>query len=91
MRVDWDAAKNDLLKRTRGIGFDDAVKLFERPYVVQTKNDDPEQYKAIGFVKDRVLISLILEIRYDDQGEYEWFVTLWKATKDEVKLYEQNI
>jgi hypothetical protein len=35
--------------------------------------------------------SLIVEVRYDEQGEYEWFVTLWKATKDEAKVYEQNI
>ena len=90
MRVTWDPAKSDLLKRKRGIGFEDAAELFEKPYVVQTKNDDPEQYKAIGFAKSGVLISLIVEVRYDEQGEYEWFVTLWKATKDEAKLYEQN-
>lgn len=91
MRVTWDPAKNALLKRKRGIGFEDAAELFGQPYVVQSKNDDPEQYKAIGFSKGGVLISLIVEIRYDEQGEYEWFVTLWKATKDEVKIYEQNI
>ena len=53
-------------------------------------NDEPEQYKAIGFAKGGTLISLIVEVRKDDQGEYDWFVTLWKATKDEVKVYEQS-
>lgn len=91
MRISWDPAKNELLKRTRGIGFEDAAELFEQAYVIQVKNDDPEQYKAIGFASGSVLISLIVEVRHDDQGEYEWFVTLWKATKDEVKIYEQNI
>jgi hypothetical protein len=38
-----------------------------------------------------VLIALIIEVRYDDQGEFEWFVTLWKATKDEVKIYEKSV
>jgi uncharacterized DUF497 family protein len=90
MRVTWDSAKNDLLKRTRGIGFDDALEMFKRPYVIQAKNDEPEQYKAIGFAKGGTLISLIVEVRKDDQGEYDWFVTLWKATKDEVKVYEQS-
>ena len=90
MRIDWNPAKNNLLKRTRGIGFDDAIEMFGRPYVVQAKNDDPEQYKAIGFARGGVLISLIVEVRFDDQGEYEWLVTLWKATKEEVKVYEQN-
>jgi uncharacterized DUF497 family protein len=90
MRVSWNSDKNDLLKRTRGIGFNDAVEMFRRPYVVQSKNDDPEQYKAIGFAKGGILITLIIEVRYDDHGEYEWLVTLWKATKDEVKIYEQS-
>ena len=90
MRVNWNHAKSELLKRTRGIGFDDALGIFELPYVVQTKNDDPEQYKAIGFSKGGDLISLIVEIRHDHQGEYELFVTLWKATPAEVMLYEQS-
>ena len=91
MRVSWNSAKNDLLKQTRGIGFNDALEMFKRPYVIQAKNDNPEQYKAIGLAKGGVLIALIIEVRYDDHGEYEWFVTLWKATKDEVKIYEKGV
>jgi uncharacterized DUF497 family protein len=91
MRVNWSPAKDTLLKQTRGVGFDDALAMFGRPYVVLTKNDDPEQYKAIGFAKGGVLISLIVEVRYDDQGEYDWLVTLWKATKEEDRVYEQSI
>ena len=66
------------------------TEIFKRPYVIQAKNDEPEQYKAIGFAKGGTLVSLIVEVRKDDQGEYDWFVTLWKATKDEVKVYEQS-
>lgn len=91
MRVKWDPAKSELLKRTRGVGFDEALQMFKQPYVVQQKNDAPEQYKSIGFAKGGVLISLIVEVRFDDQGEYEWLVTLWKATKNEAETYEQNI
>jgi hypothetical protein len=44
MKVSWDSAKNDLLKRTRGIGFIDALEMFKRQYVVQEKNDNPESH-----------------------------------------------
>lgn len=90
MRVNWDPFKNEYLKRTRGIGFDDALELFSRPYVVQAKTDDPEQYKAIGFARGGLLISLIIEIRTDDQGEFEWWITLWRASKEEAMIYDQS-
>ena len=36
------------------------------------------------------LISLIFEIREDDLGEYYHLITLWRATLQEGKLYEEN-
>jgi len=50
----------------------------------------PDQYRAIGWVKGR-LYSLILEIRNDKDGEYYHLVTLWKSTRAEQKLYEENL
>lgn len=47
MRINWDPGKNELLNRTRGIGFEDAVELFGRPYVVQTKNEIPNNIKLL--------------------------------------------
>jgi len=37
------------------------------------------------------LYSLIFEIREDRDGEYYHLVTLWRATKQEQRLYEKNI
>ncbi len=90
MRVTWDGSKSQRLKRDRGTSFEEVQELFSRPYVMQQKNDDPEQYKAIGLVRGK-LITLIVEVRQDDDGEYEHFVTLWKSTKGEVKIYEENV
>jgi hypothetical protein len=45
---------------------------------------------VIGWVKDR-LYSLILEIREDKDGEYFHLVTLWRSTREEKKLYEENL
>jgi hypothetical protein len=36
------------------------------------------------------LYSVIFEIREDSDGEYCHLITLWKATKEERKLYEEN-
>jgi uncharacterized DUF497 family protein len=48
------------------------------------------QYRAIGWAKSR-LYAVVYEIRKDKRGEYYHLVTLWKATAEEEKLYEENI
>jgi uncharacterized DUF497 family protein len=73
----------------RGIGFEEAQGIFEHPYYQDQRADDPEQYRAIGWVKGR-LFTVIFEIREDRLGEYYHLVTLWQATKQERKLYEAN-
>lgn len=49
----------------------------------------PRKYRAIGWVGDR-LYTLIFEVREDEEGEFYHFVTLWKATKQERRLYEEH-
>jgi len=49
----------------------------------------PEQYRAIGWVGDK-LYALIFEVREDKDGEHYHLVTLWKATKQEHRLYEEH-
>ena len=73
----------------RGIGFEEAEEIFVHPYYLDQRSDVPEQYRAIGWVGER-LYSLIFEIREDDGGEYYYLVTLWKSTREEQKLYEEN-
>lgn len=73
----------------RGIGFEEAREMFGHPYYQDRRSDDPEQYRAIGWVSGR-LFTLIFEIREDPQGEYYHLVTLWQATEQERQLYEAN-
>jgi len=63
--------------------------LFSRPYWLDQRSDAPEQNIAIGWVEDR-LYSVIFEVREDDEGEYLHLVTLWRSTKEEIRLYEEN-
>jgi hypothetical protein len=67
----------------------EAQEIFEHPYYLDQRSDIPEQYRAIGWVEER-LYAHIFEMREDRDGEYYHLVTLWKATKQEQKHYEEN-
>jgi uncharacterized DUF497 family protein len=91
MRYSFDERKSRLLRANprRGIGLEEAQQIFERPYYLDQRSDWPEQYRAIGWVEER-LYSVIFEIREDADGEYYHLITLWKATTQEQQLYEEN-
>jgi len=91
MRFDFDPRKSRRLRSNprRGIGFEEAQELFTRPYWLDQRSDVPEQYRAIGWVGDK-LYSVIFEIRGDDEGEVLHLVTLWRSTKEEIRIYEEN-
>lgn len=91
MRFSFDPLKSKRLRTNprRGIGFEEATELFSRPYWLDQRSDVPEQYLAVGWVGDR-LYSVIFEIREDEEGEILHLVTLWKSTKEEIRLYEEN-
>jgi hypothetical protein len=44
---------------------------------------------SFGWVAE-TLYSLIYEVRDDEFGELYHLVTLWKSTREERKLYEEN-
>jgi uncharacterized DUF497 family protein len=91
MRFHYDPSKSRRLRANpkRRIGFEEAEEIFFRPYYLDQRSDFPEQWRAIGWVGDR-LYSLIFEIREDKDGDYYHFVTLWKSTKEEQELYEEH-
>ena len=91
MRFTFDPRKSKRLRANpkRGIGFEEAQQLFSKAYWLDRRSDVPEQYLAIGWVGDR-LYSVIFEYREDEQGEELHLVTLWKSTKEEIRLYEEN-
>jgi len=91
MRFNFDVKKSEWLRSNprRGIGFEEAQQIFEQPYYLDQRSDMPEQYRAIGWVGER-LYALIFEVREDKRGEYYHLVTLWKAIKQEQRLNEEN-
>jgi len=91
MRFRFDPRKSERLRANprRGIGFEEVQELFSRPYWLDRRSDVPEQFRAIGWMGDR-LYSVIFEVQEDDEGEILHLVTLWRSTKEEVRLYEEN-
>jgi len=91
VRFKYDQGKSDRLRRNpkRGIGFEEVQELWTRPYYLDQRSDVPEQFRAIGWVGDR-LFTVIFEVMEDQDGEYYRLVTLWKSTRDERKLYEES-
>lgn len=69
MRFCFDARKSRQLRSNpkRGIGFEEARKIFSRPYYLDQRTDAPGQFRATGWVGDR-LYSLIFEVREDREG-----------------------
>jgi uncharacterized DUF497 family protein len=91
VRFKFDKNKSSRLKNNpkRGISFDEIQEIWSHPYYQDFRSDDPEQFRAIGWVKGK-LYSVIFEVREDKKGEYYHLVTIWKSTYEEIKLYEEN-
>lgn len=91
MRFKFDRLKSANVKADprRQIDFLEVQEIWSHPHYVDCRSDDPEQFRAIGWVKGK-LYSVIYEVREDNKGEYYHIVTLWKSTKQEENLYEEN-
>ncbi len=88
MRFEFDRSKS--VKQRHGVSLNEAQEIFDQAYLVDQKNDDPEQFRAIGWCRGR-LCSVIFEIRRDGDGEYCHLVTAWRATKEEEQSYAKNV
>jgi uncharacterized DUF497 family protein len=91
MRFKFDKAKSEKLRKDprRKIGFEEVKEIWTHYHYLDSRSDDPEQFRAIGWVKGK-LFTVIYEVSEDKDGEYYHLVTLWKSTRQEEKLYEQN-
>jgi uncharacterized DUF497 family protein len=92
MRFKFDVKKSRQMRENprRGIGFEEAQTLFDTEHIIDRRSDDPEQFRAIGWVGG-TLYSVIYEVRHDKEGEFYHLVTLWKATKEERRAYAENV
>jgi uncharacterized DUF497 family protein len=89
-RFEFDGEKSRDVKRKHGVSLKDARDIFDQIYLVDQTNDNPAQFRAIGWCRGG-LCSVIFEIRHDSEGEYHHLVTAWKATKEEEQSYAENV
>jgi uncharacterized DUF497 family protein len=91
MRFKFDKIKSQQLRNDprRKIGFEEARKLFKSVFIEDQHVDFPHQWRATGWVGGE-LYTVVYEERNDKDGQYYHLVTLWKATKKERLIYEEN-
>ena len=90
MRIKWDPKKSSWLKKhpKRKTSFEEAKVILEdssKEIGGELKSIDPEQHYSVGLASNGIIITLIYEFRYDEDGVYIWLVTLWKTIKEEIK------
>ncbi len=90
MDYSYDDQKDAELQKRRGVGFEDVVSIFFNTHYWELKNDDPEQYLAIGERDDRFW-SVVYEELEDELGELVWLVTFWPSTAKEVERYYRHV
>ncbi|MFN0171589.1 MAG: BrnT family toxin [Bryobacteraceae bacterium] len=90
MRFRFDAEKNRDVLRKHGVSLEEAQQIFDQAHLVDRMNDNPAQFRAIGWSGGR-LCSVIFEIRKDSEGEFYRLITAWKATKQEEEAYAEQI
>ena len=90
MRFQFDTGKNSEVLRKHGVSLEAAQEIFDQAHLVDRKNDDPEQFRAIGWSGGR-LCSVIFELRKDVDGEFYRLITAWKATQQEEEAYANQI
>lgn len=91
MRIKFNKKKSAQLRNDprRKIGFEEALELFDSVFIEDQHIDYPHQWRATGWVQGE-LYTVVYEDRKDKDGQYYHLVTLWKATKREKLIYEEN-
>lgn len=90
MHFEWDDNKNRINIRKHGIDFADVIDIFRHPML--TLLDDREDYGeerwiALGWIK--AVIGVVVYV--EREGDVIRIVSARKATKNEVRRYEQSI
>jgi uncharacterized DUF497 family protein len=90
VRIEFDREKSSSVRQKHGVSLEEAREIFDQAYLTDRKNDDPEQFRAIGWCGGR-LCSVIFEIRNDSEGDFYHLVTAWRSTGEEEQSYAENV
>jgi len=91
VRFEWDEAQNATNIRKHGIDFADVTDIFNHPML--TMLDDRENYSEERWITIGWIHALIGVVVYytERQGDVIRIISARKATKYEVRHYEQSL
>lgn len=90
MRIEWDERKNILNVAKHGIAFVDAADIFNHPMLtLQDMRVDYGEERWIGIGWIQRLIGVV--VYTERSGDVIRIISARKATKNEVRMYEQSI
>jgi uncharacterized DUF497 family protein len=83
---EWDPGKADANWRKHGVGFADAIGVFEDPLVVMILDDDAEEDRRIAVGRD--FLDRTLVVVYTWRGSAIRVISARRATRGERRAYE---
>ncbi len=84
----WDESKASENQRNHGIAFEEAVTVFDDPFIVlrDASRNEERRDAAIGFSSVGRLLTVV-HIEYD--GEFIRVISAWRASAAEETFYDQ--
>jgi uncharacterized DUF497 family protein len=91
---EWDEDKARRNRRKHGVGFEDAVRVFDDPYALveqdRVESGEP-RWQTIGLVGGVVLLLVAHTVREEVGGEVIRIVSARRANKKERNRYAENL
>ena len=89
MVFEWDNEKKNIIIKKHGISFEEAVLVFDDPYVLILKDDlhsnIEERFIAIGMVND------VLFVVYTERSSNIRIISARKAVRAEIREYYDRV
>lgn len=87
----WDTRKQRLNKQKHGISFEEALDVFDDPYLLvvydEAHSSQEDRYKFLGRMRN-LTIAMIIRIEQESRIR---IISARKATSYEVRLYYEKI
>jgi len=90
MNYQWDPAKSKSNVKKHGVEFADALGVFEDPDAITIEDTDSEEEQRFLSIGLDVLGRIIV-VAYTYRDDDVRLISARKATKKEVKIYEERI
>ena len=94
LRFEWDLAKARTNQRKHGVGFEDAMHVFEDPFALfePDRTDDAGElrWQALGLVGGVAVLLVVHMLREEGEDEVVRLISARRATGKERNRYEQT-